>query len=137
MNVRTMRAHVLINIEAVLSSTSFETRSAAEIKEAAGCYRHAADLTLSSACRVEYGNFADACDKVADPMLAEAKAEAAAARKAAEAEATEARKVAEAKAATAADELLAEEEKEKEQAAAKNKAGNGKGKGKKGKGKRS
>ena len=147
-NVYAMRAHVLLDIEAVLSSTSFEPRSAEELKEAALCFRRAADLTLSSGCRVEYGNFADACDKVADPMLAEAEAEAAAARKAAEAEAKEAREVAEAeakearevaeaKAAAAAQELLADEEKEKEQAAAKTKDGNAKGKGKKGKGKRS
>jgi len=139
-NVCTMRAHVLINIEAVLSSTSFEPRSAEELKQAAVCYRRAADLTLSSECSVLYGSFADACNEEADCMLAEAEAEAAAARKAAEAEAKEAREVAEAKAAAASEELLAEEEKEKEQAAAKNKAGNSKGEkgtGKKGKGKRS
>ena len=102
------------------------TSTAAELKEAARCFRRA-DMGSEE--------LASELDRLADEMLAKEEAEAVAARAAAEAEAAAARKAAEEKAEAAAEELLADEEKEKHQAAARGKAGQAKqSKGKKGKG---
>ena len=129
-----MRAFVLSGKGMDLALWSAGPRTAAEIKEAATWYWRAAK-TCTPATKLNYEKCAQHCDEVADPLLAEEKAEAAEARAAAEAEAAEVRKVAEAKATAAANELLAEEEKQKEQASTK--AGKTKQvKGKKGKGKR-
>jgi len=141
-----MRARVLCG-NALYSKSPWNAgpRTAAEIKEAATWFCRAARGARSPADKQRYEQLAQACDEVADPLLAEEEAAAAEARAAAEAEASKARaaakaeaakalEVAEAKAAAAAKELLAEEEKEKQQRSAP-KAGKAKqGKGKKGKG---
>jgi len=113
-------------------------RTAAEIKEAATWFRSAARVSLAPVDKLNDEQLARLCDEVADPLLAEEKAEAAKARAAAKAEAAKALKVAEAKALAAAEELLAEEEKElKEKQQVSTKAGKAKqSKGKKGKGRR-
>jgi len=134
-----MRARVLCGDALNKANWSVGPRAAAEIKEAATWYRRAAMLTRTPSSKPRYEEHASACDEHADPLLAEEKAVAAAARAAAEAESAEALEVAEAKAAAAAEELLAEEDKERQQAAmtVSTKAGKSKqGKGKKGKGKR-
>jgi len=144
-----MRAHVLTGDALTKAPWNAGPRTAAEVKEAATWYRRAAITMCYSAGKQQYEQLARRCDEIADPLLAEEEAEAAAARAAAEAEAEKARaaaeaeaaeamKVAEAKASAAAEELLAEEEeKEKKQAVASTTAGKAKpGKGKKGKAKR-
>ena len=142
----TMQAYVL-GAGSVWQAGSCDVwpRTAVEIKEAAKWFRRAAITCRVLATEQQYEEMAQACDEIADPLLAKeeagaakaraaAEAEAAKARAAAKAEAAEALKVAEAKAAAAAEELLAEEEKEKQQVSTK--AGKAKNKGKKGKGKR-
>ena len=143
-----MRAGVLSGDALSKAPWNVGPRTAAEVKEAASWSRRAARGTPIPADKLYYEQLAQACDEVADPLLAEEEADAAKARAAAEteaekpraaakAEAAEAMKVAEAKAAAAAEELLAEEEKESQQAPASTKSGKAKqGKGKKGKGKR-
>jgi len=146
---RATRGAVLAGDAVFAQSWNAGPRTAAEIKEAATWFRHAASVDYSQADRRHSEESASRCDAVADPLLAKeeeeaAKSRAAAetaaakARVAAEVEAAEVLKVAEAKAKAAADELLADEEKEKQQVAmASSKAGKTKqGKGKKGKGKR-
>ena len=130
-----MRARVLSG-DAIFHDTKWNVgpRTAAEIKEAATWYRHAAKQAYCPADALIDERNASACDAVAGPLLAEEEREAAEARVAAEAVAAEALKVAEAKATAAAEQLLDEEEKEKQ--AASSKPSKAKGKGKKGKGKR-
>jgi len=122
-------------------------RAAAEIKEAATWYRRAAMVSSIRADKLRSEDLARKCDDLADPLLAEEEAEAAAARVAAEVEAAKARaaaeveaeaarKVAEAKATAAAEELLAEEEKEKQKGGSTKPGKTKQGKGKKGKGTR-
>ena len=131
---RATRGAVLAGDAVFAQSWNAGPRTAAEIKEAATWFRHAASVDYSQADRRHSEESASRCDAVADPMLANEEAEAAKARATAKLEAAEALKVAEAKAAAAAEELLAEEENEKQQASMK--AGKAKpGKGKKGKGK--
>ena len=128
----TMRARVLCGDVVAEIGWNVGPRKAAEVKEAAMLFRHAARLTLTPAVKTRYEMIADACDEAATPLLAKEKAE----RDATEREAAKSLAAAEAKATAAAEELLAEEEKEKQQAPS-TKAGKAKpGKGKKGKGKR-
>jgi len=138
-----MRARVLIGGALAKAPWNAGPRTAAEVKEAASCYRRAARVCHLPADKLVYEQCASGCDEYANPLLAKEEAAAAAARAAAEAEAEKARaaaeaeaaktlKVAEAKATAAAKELLAEEEKEKQQASTKA----GKSKQSKGKGKR-
>ena len=130
-----MRARVLSGDAIYKAPWNASPRTAAEIKQAATWYRRASERALITTNKLRYEDLARRCDAVADPLLAEEKAEAAKARAAAKAEEAGALKVAEAKAAAAAEELLAEEEKEKQQTSTK--AGKAKqGKGKKGKDKR-
>jgi len=142
-----MRGRVLEGSALSMAPWNVGPRTAAEIKEAATLHRRAQLLTRSSAEKRACEQRASQCDDFADPLLAEAEAEAAKARAAAEAEAEKARaaaeaeaakalKVAEAKATAAAEELLAEEEKEKQQAANKTASKAKGGKGKKGTGRR-
>ena len=132
----TMRAYVLSADSD--SPWAVGPRTAAEIKEAATWFRRAAKVHRVPALERIHEQNANKCDKVAELLLAEEKAEAAEAlkaREAAEAAKAEALKVAEAKAQAAAEELLAEEEKESQQVSTK--AGKVKqSQGKKGKGKR-
>jgi len=132
-----MRARVLSGDTLIQAQWNAGPRTAAEIKEAATWYRHAARTCRVPAADQACERMAQECDEIADPLLAKEEAEAAKARAAAEAEAAKARAAAEAKARAATEELLAEEEKEKKQAAASTTAGKAKpGKGKRGKGKR-
>ena len=132
-HVCTMRARVLIGDTFCATPWNVGPRTAAEIKEAATRYRRAAMQALLPSEAQRFERLAQACDKVADPLLAKEKAEAEEARAAAAAEEAEALKVAEAKASAAAEELLAEEEKEKQQAANRMASKVKHGKGKKGK----
>jgi len=132
-----MRGRVLMGAALHRTQWNASPRTAAEIKQAATCYRRASERALTTKDKLRYEDLARRCDAVADPVLAEEAAEEAKARAAAKTEEAEALKVAEAKATAAADELLAEEEKEKMQAVASTKAGKAKqGKGKKGKDRR-
>ena len=107
-----------------------EPRTAAEIKEAATWYRHAA----RESSKELFETWASQCDKIAGQLLTKEEIDAASARAAEEIEAEKARVAAEAKAKAAAEELLAEEEKEKQQAVSNTTGGKAKqGKGKKGK----
>ena len=130
-----MRARVLSGDAIADAHWEVGLRTAAEIKEAATWFGRAASTAQSPAEKLRNNVHACRLDEVADPLLAEEKAEAAKARAAAKAEAAEALKAAEAKAAAAAEELLAEEENEMQQASTKaGKAKQSKAKGKKGKG---